>query len=195
MQAVGTRPLPELLRWPAEGITRVPLHVFTDPELYAWEQDLIFRGPTWHYLGLEVEIPAAGDYVTTFVGDSPIIVVRRADGGINALVNRCVHKGSLICYQPRGKRARYNFICPYHNWIYDFDGNLTSIAFEQGIQQKGGMPADFDKSQHKLIRLRVETIRGLVFGTFGQTYTVPASVTACNAAAPGGFSESCPGRF
>lgn len=166
MQAVGARPLPELLRWPAEGITRVPLHVFTDPELYAWEQDLIFRGPTWNFLCLEVEIPAAGDYVTTFVGDSPIIVVRRADGGINALVNRCVHKGSIICYQPKGRRARHNFVCPYHNWIYDFDGNLTSIAFEHGIQQKGGMPADFDKAQHKLIRLRVETIRGLVFGTF-----------------------------
>ena len=66
---------------------------------------------------------------------------------INALVNRCVHKGSTICYQPKGKRRRaHNFVCPYHNWIYDFDGNLTSIAFEKGIQGKGGMPADFEKS-------------------------------------------------
>ena len=166
-QAVAARALPEILRWPAEGITRVPLHVFSDPEIYAWEQDRIFRGPSWNYLCLEAEIPEAGDYVTTRVGDSPIIVVRKGDGSVNALVNRCVHKGSTICYQPRGKRTRaHNFVCPYHNWIYDFDGNLTSIAFEKGIQQKGGMPADFDKTQHKLIRLRVETIRGLVFGSF-----------------------------
>src|SRR5688572_10237659 len=166
-QAVTARAIPDLLQWPEEGITRVPMQVFSDPEIYAWEQDLIFRGPTWNFLCLEIEVPAAGEYVTTHVGDSPIIVVRRADGGINALVNRCVHKGSLICFQPRGKRTRaHNFVCPYHNWIYDFDGNLTSIAFEKGIQQKGGMTADFDKTQHRLTRLRVETINGLVFGTF-----------------------------
>ncbi len=165
-QAVAARPIADILRWPKEGITRVPLQVFSDAELYAWEQDLIFRGPTWHYLGLEAEIPSAGEYMTTSVGDTPIIVVRRADNSISALVNRCVHKGSIICFQAKGKRERaHNFVCPYHNWIYDFDGNLTAIAFEKGIQQKGGMPETFDKSQHKLIRLRVETIRGLIFGT------------------------------
>lgn len=166
-QAVAARPPADIVKWPAAGYTRVPLQVFADAELYAWEQDLIFRGPTWHYLGLEAEIPDAGDYITTRVGDSPIIVVRRADGGINALVNRCAHKGSIICFQARGKRTRtHNFVCPYHNWIYDFDGKLTSVAFEKGIQQKGGMPDGFDKNQHRLIRLRVETIKGLVFGTF-----------------------------
>jgi len=166
-QAVAARPPRELVTWPAEGYTRVPLNVFTDPELYAWEQDRIFRGPAWSFLGLEVEIPEPGDYVTNQVGDTPVIVVRTPDGGINALVNRCVHKGSIICYHSKGRRdRRYNFVCPYHNWIYDFDGNLTSIAFEKGVQGKGGMPVDFEKSRHKLIRLRVETIRGLIFGTF-----------------------------
>ncbi len=166
-QAVAARPLRELIQWPAEGITRVPMQVFSDPEIYAWEQDLIFRGPTWSFLCLDIEVPAAGDYITTRVGDTPIIVVRRADGGINALVNRCVHKGSIICHQAKGRRTRaHNFVCPYHNWIYDFDGKLTSIAFEKGIQGKGGMPAEFDKTQHRLTRLRVETLNGLVFGTF-----------------------------
>ena len=166
-QAVATRPVRELLQWPAAGVTRVPMQVFADPQIYAWEQDLIFRGPTWSFLCLAIEIPAAGDYITTRVGDTPVIAVRRADGDINALVNRCVHKGSIICHQAKGKRARApNFVCPYHNWIYDFDGNLTSIAFEKGIQQQGGMPAGFDKTQHRLTRLRVATLNGLVFGTF-----------------------------
>ena len=138
-QVISTRALPKLLQSPDEGIARVPMHVFTDPEIYAWEQDLIFRGPTWSFLCLDVEIPAAGDYITTRIGDSPIIAVRRPDGGINALVNRCVHKGSIICHQPKGKRERaHNLVCPYHNWIYDFDGNLTSIAFEQGVSGKAG---------------------------------------------------------
>ena len=166
-QAVTARPVAELVSWPEEGITRVPMHVFADAELYAWEQDLIFRGPTWSFLCLEVEIPEAGEYITTHVGDSPVIVVRRKDGTLSAMVNRCVHKGSIICHEPKGKRTRaHNFVCPYHNWIYDFDGNLTSIAFEKGIHQKGGMPADFDKTAHRLTTLRVDTINGLVFGTF-----------------------------
>jgi polyvinyl alcohol dehydrogenase (cytochrome) len=38
---------------------------------------------------------------------------------------------------------------------------------------------------------------GLVYGTFGQPYTEPASVAACNKAAANGFSESCeqPGSY
>lgn len=169
-QAVAARPLKALVTWPAEGYTRVPLNVFSDPEVYAWEQDLVFRGPTWNFLGLEIDVPNAGDYITTFVGDTPVIVVRTQDGGINALVNRCVHKGSIICHEPKGSRTRSpTFTCPYHNWIYDFEGQLKSIAFERGIQGKGGMPADFDKAKHRLIRLRVETIKGLVFGTFPES--------------------------
>jgi polyvinyl alcohol dehydrogenase (cytochrome) len=42
----------------------------------------------------------------------------------------------------------------------------------------------------------VDVRAGLVYGTFGQPYVVPASVAACHAAA-GGFSEDCeqPGSF
>ena len=46
-------------------------------------------------------------------------------------------------------------------------------------------------------RPRSTSPAGLVYGTFGQPYTEPASVAACNAAAPNGFSESCeqPGAY
>ena len=36
-QAVSTRAVSELLQWPAQGLTRVPLQVFAEPGLYAWE--------------------------------------------------------------------------------------------------------------------------------------------------------------
>ena len=63
----------------------MPYQVYTDPEIYQREQELLFQGPTWNFLALECEIPNAGDYKTTWVGEAPIIVVRRADGGVNAL--------------------------------------------------------------------------------------------------------------
>ena len=56
----------------------MPDLVYQDADLYEAEQKLIFRGPVWNYLGLEVEIPSAGDYITGHVGDTPVIVVRNA---------------------------------------------------------------------------------------------------------------------
>src|SRR5437588_2698826 len=85
---------------PHDDLSHVPFRVYTDPELYALEQERIFRGPTWNFLALECEIPKPGDYKTTHVGDAPVIVVRAQDGTVHAMVNRCAHKGALICYKP-----------------------------------------------------------------------------------------------
>ena len=151
------------LSLPRDDLSRIPYQTYTDPELYELEQKQIFRGPTWNFLALECEIPNPGDYKTTYVGDAPIIVARGQDGSISAL-NRCAHKGALICYKPRGNVRE--FICVYHNWTYDLAGNLTAVAFKRGVGGKGGLASDFDQSKHGLEPLRVETYRGLIFGTF-----------------------------
>src|SRR5260221_11353604 len=88
--------------WLEGDITHVPYVVYEDADIYQSEQERIFRGPVWNYLGLEIELPAPGDYITTQVGDTPVVVVRTTDGAINALVNRCSHKASLICYERAG---------------------------------------------------------------------------------------------
>jgi phenylpropionate dioxygenase-like ring-hydroxylating dioxygenase large terminal subunit len=150
--------------WPDDGVTRVPYFVYEDADLYQAEQELIFRGPVWNYLGLEVEIPSPGDYLTTQVGDTPVIAVRAGDGSVKAVVNRCAHKGSMICYRPSGNIPALT--CPYHNWVYDFDGRLQSVAFHHGVRGQGGMPEDFDLRRHSLVRLKVATLRGMIFGSF-----------------------------
>jgi phenylpropionate dioxygenase-like ring-hydroxylating dioxygenase large terminal subunit len=150
--------------WPDDSVTRVPYFVYEDADLYQAEQELIFRGPVWNYLGLEVEIPAPGDYLTTQVGDTPVIAVRAGDGSVKAVVNRCAHKGSMICYRASGNVPALT--CPYHNWVYDFDGRLQSVAFHHGVRGQGGMPEDFDLRRHSLVRLKVATLRGMIFGSF-----------------------------
>ncbi len=150
--------------WPPGDLSRTPYRVYTDPEIYALEQERIFRGPVWNFLCLTCEVPNAGDFKTTFVGDSPIIVTRGDDGALNAMVNRCAHKGSLVCYKPRGTVRE--LACVYHNWTYDLAGNLTGVAFKKGVGGKGGLAADFDQSAHGLQRLRVEVYGGMIFGTF-----------------------------
>jgi anthranilate 1,2-dioxygenase large subunit len=150
--------------WPHEDTMRVPYQVYVDPDLYEREQQRLFQGPTWNFLVLEAEIPNAGDYKATFVGDAPIVVVRKSDGAISAVVNRCAHKGAILCFKLRGNIKEFN--CVYHNWVYDLDGKLQGVAFRRGVGGKGGLSADFDQSKHNLQALRIETYRGLVFGTF-----------------------------
>lgn len=168
--AVETHKLSRPLHWPPEGVTRVPYRIFSDPEIYTLEQERIFRGPMWHFLCLELDVPNPGDFRTTFVGETPVIVTRDGAGALNAMVNRCAHKGALVCHQTRGNRKALT--CAYHSWSYDLKGNLTGLAFRHGLRGKGGMPEDFDLARHGLERLRVESFCGLIFGTFSEE-TVP----------------------
>ncbi len=162
-------------KWPDDGVSRVPYQVYSDETLYAQEQQRIFRGPVWNFLCLEAELLNAGDYKNTWVGDTPVVVVRKQDGTFNAVVNRCAHKGSLVCYKPHGNIRE--FTCVYHNWVYDLDGKLTGIAFKRGVGGKGGVAEDFDTSKHGLQRLRVETYGGMIFGTFSEkTPAFPAYI-------------------
>ncbi len=149
--------------WPAEGATRVPYWVYQDAELYREEQQKIWRGATWSYLCLEAELPEPQSFVTTFVGDMPVVVTRDAGGALHAWENRCAHRGALVCLQARGKAER--FACIYHNWTYDHAGNLASVAFRKGIAGKGGLPADARPESQAPQKLRVASLGGLVFGT------------------------------
>ena len=151
--------------WPREGVSRVPYRVYSDPDIYQEEQTRIFRGATWNFLGMEQEIPEQGDYKTVQVGDTPVVVVRDENGGINALVNRCAHRGNLVCVARHGK-VDGRLTCVYHNWTYDLQGNLASVAFAKGLGKKGGMPDDFDPARHGMQRLRVDRFCGLIFGSF-----------------------------
>ena len=80
------------------------------------------------------------------------------------MVNRCVHRGNLVCIDEAG-RVDGRLTCVYHNWTYDLFGRLTSVAFQKGAGGKGGMPEDFDLSAHRMTPLRVAVYRGLVFVT------------------------------
>ena len=150
--------------WPEGGVTRVPFQVFSDKEIYAMEQEKIFRGPVWHYLCMESEVRKRGDIKTTWLGDTPIIVTRDENGAVHAMINRCAHKGALVCLKERDNKP--SLTCVYHAWNYALDGKLKSVAFQDGIRGKGGMPEDFDPARHRLEPLRVELYCGIVFGTY-----------------------------
>jgi terephthalate 1,2-dioxygenase oxygenase component alpha subunit len=153
--------------WPSSSLTLVPFRLYIDADQYALEQERIFKGPTWNYLCLAGEVPSCCDYVVSSVGETPVVVARNESGELHAFVNRCAHRGSLLCLERRGNTRSIN--CVYHGWSYDLQGRLTGVAFERGVKRQGGMPEDFKRSEHNLRKLRVAEFCGLLFGTFDES--------------------------
>ena len=122
--------------WPAGGNTRVPYRVYTDAENHELEKARIFAGPSWGFLCAATEIPEAGDYKTTFLGEVPVVVVRRRDGGINALVNRCSHRGSLVALKNQGNTGS-SLTCVYHSWSGPQVARTAPVVERQGLHRFG----------------------------------------------------------
>ena len=139
---------------------RIHASLYTDPRIFADEMERIFhRG--WVFVGHASEIPRAGDYVTRRLGAQPVIMVRGREGQVSVFVNRCRHRGTMLCPAERG-HAR-TFACPYHGWTYDIDGALLGVPYPGGY-------AALDRSEYGLEAApRVSSYRGFVFASFAAT--------------------------
>lgn len=165
-------------RWADGDASRVPFWIFTDPEIYRAEQQRIFEGPFWSYVGLDAEIPHPGDFMRSEIGDKPVIVLRDEAGAVNVMVNRCSHRGVALCHRDTGNAKE--LVCPYHQWTYDLQGKLIGVPFRRGYKGQGGMSDDFATADHGLQRLKVARRGGVIFASFDQqtedleTYLGPA---------------------
>lgn len=159
---------PENPTWPGEGTSRVPFWAYTREDLYKKELDRLFYSGHWCYVGLEAEIPNAGDFRRTVIGERSVIMVRDPEGGVNVVENLCAHRGMRFCRERNGHAK--DFFCPYHQWNYSLKGDLQGVPFIRGVKQdgkvNGGMPKDFKVSDHGLTKLKVAVRGGVVFASF-----------------------------
>lgn len=136
---------------------RVHRSLYLEADIFRDEMMKIF-GATWVYLAHESEIPERNDFITKRMGLRPLIVARDGDGKVNALLNRCTHRGATVCRTERGK-AKF-FTCGYHCWTFKNDGECVGIpmpdAFGPGFKVR-------DKSLGRVPRL--EIYRGFIFGS------------------------------
>jgi len=150
--------------WPADKPGQVPYWVYTDQEIFDQEMTRIFCGASWSYVGLATELPGNGSFISTTIGNQPVVICRNHDGELRGFVNRCAHRGVKFCRHRSGRTKR--FTCPYHQWTYDLDGNLKGVPFMGGVNGHGGMPAEFDLKDNGLQQLNVIEHNGVLFASF-----------------------------
>jgi Rieske 2Fe-2S family protein len=146
-------PLQKVLESYREGYA-LPGAAYKDPGIYALEvEHLVLQA--WLYVGHASLIPERGDYFLFEVAGESVIVVRDGEGGVNALLNVCRHRGSRICDAPEGRESRLT--CRYHGWTYGLDGSLKAAA---------RVAEGFDKSKWGLHRLHARVFEGMIFVSF-----------------------------
>jgi phenylpropionate dioxygenase-like ring-hydroxylating dioxygenase large terminal subunit len=134
-----------------------PQWVLTDPDIYELEQQSIF-GRTWQFLAHESELKEPGDYVTRWMVNDPIIVVKGRDGEIKAYLNSCAHRGVHLCTADRGNKK--TFTCPYHGWSYNLDGDLIGIVAGNKVYGE-----EMEKGDWGLREIpQIASYQGMIFG-------------------------------
>lgn len=136
----------------------VDRRMFSDPEIYGVEIEHIFAR-AWNFMAHETQIPKPGDFFTTFIGEDRVIVVRDKNGDIQVFLNTCRHRGNAVCRAEEGHTS--SFMCTYHGWTYDLQGNLIGVPGLKELYHEGLKREDWG-----LIKAaKVESYGGFIFAT------------------------------
>ncbi|MEE8537515.1 MAG: Rieske 2Fe-2S domain-containing protein, partial [Acidobacteriota bacterium] len=133
--------------------------VLFDEDVYRQEQERVF-GHSWLVVGHEDMVRKPGDYITNYMGETPVILVRDMKGEIHVNVNKCVHRGNQVCLYDRGN-AR-GFTCSYHGWTYDLTGDLIGVPMEKELYR-----GELAKDEWGLVKVpKVTNFHGMIFANF-----------------------------
>lgn len=143
--------------------TRVPLHestgldpaAYTDEEFFELEQRKVFER-AWVCVGLADDVAEPGKLLVRKVGNRSIVIVRGTDGELRGFFNSCRHRGTELAESDC--EVANTIRCPYHRWGYSLNGTLVSAPFFDEVPR-----TEFDKADHGLIPVRVETWGVLLF--------------------------------
>ena len=148
--------------FPVEDPERIPVQRYYDEEFYKLELEHLWPHVWQNACRLE-QIPEVGDWIEyTNVGYS-IIVVRTNDG-IKAFHNACRHRGVPFAGgstvdsthgTAHGNCAKTGFVCPFHGWRWNMDGENTFVYGKHLFSERQLDPDDIN-----LVPCRVETAIG-----------------------------------
>jgi phenylpropionate dioxygenase-like ring-hydroxylating dioxygenase large terminal subunit len=117
---------------PALGTEIIPHSRYISPEFMKLEWERMWS-KVWLVGCREEEIPEAGDYITTDIGEESVLIVRGEDGIARALYNVCNHRGNKVKFDECGNARTLQ--CAYHFWEYDLTGKLIFVPDEDDFHQ------------------------------------------------------------
>ncbi|MEP7456100.1 aromatic ring-hydroxylating dioxygenase subunit alpha [Phyllobacterium sp. SB3] len=129
----------------------LPAGLYTREDVFHADLDVFFANQ-WIYVGLECDVPEAGDAVVIDVGTTSLILLRDDDDEIRVVRNVCRHRGARLL--DAGPTVVSKLVCSYHQWTYELSGELSYAPH---------MGKDFDKSCRSLKAVNFKSIGGLIY--------------------------------
>ncbi|WP_025127622.1 aromatic ring-hydroxylating dioxygenase subunit alpha [Pseudomonas sp. PH1b] len=112
----------------AETASALPVSRYLDEPRYLRERDqVLFKEPLLVARSTEI---AAGHFLTRDLL-APLLLSRDASGRLRAFLNVCKHRGTQLVSEASGPNRV--FVCPYHGWSYNPDGQLRGIPHAYGF--------------------------------------------------------------
>lgn len=107
---------------PVDQAQGLPNEAYTSHAFFEYERDNLFA-KTWSCVGVACDLPDPGDAKPISFMGLPLFMLRDRSGGIRVFHNVCSHRGLEIIGAPC--KIKSNMLrCPYHSWVYDFEGEL-----------------------------------------------------------------------
>jgi phenylpropionate dioxygenase-like ring-hydroxylating dioxygenase large terminal subunit len=141
-----------------DTLDRVRKERYFDPDFFALEAELLWPR-VWQMACRLEEIPNPYDFVEYEILDQSVVVVRTADGGVQAFENACRHRGVRVV-AGRGT-CENGFVCPFHGWCYGTDGANTHVPRAKAFSAHNLEPDDI-----ALVPVRCDTWGGCAWINF-----------------------------
>ncbi len=134
-----------------ERVWREPADNYYSQERFDAEIAMLKRLPVAYCPS--AALPDKGSYIARSSAGTPLVVVRGLDGVVRAFINACRHRGMQVA---SGRGCSRAFVCPYHAWTYNLEGNLKHIPGQEGFP-------GVDPEQHGLVEVSAREKGGIVY--------------------------------
>lgn len=132
----------------------LPSWAYNSEAFFELEKQHLFLG-SWQLVCHLSNIPNNGDYFNFELFNERVMAIRGHDGAVRAFHNVCAHRAARLLDGDSGNCGK-RLTCPYHNWGYDLEGNLTNVPYRDQF-------VDFDESQNSLVPVEMEIFQGFIF--------------------------------
>jgi choline monooxygenase len=135
-----------------------PASWYIDPRIFQLEYRTVIPR-SWLMVGRADQVREPGQYLTSRIGDEPILFIRGKDGVLRGFLNVCRHHAAAVLTEPQGKAESLR--CPYHGWTYDLQGALIHMPEFGGV-------ANFSRAGNGLVPIQTAEWIGWIFAKLDQ---------------------------